>query len=386
MIEQLNEASERLERLRSDLERYERDGELSEAGRIKYGEIPELEKQLASLRSDLEAIPAGERMLRDQVSADDIASVVARWTGVPVDRLLESETQKLAHLEERIGKRVINQSRAVEAVSDAIRRSRAGIGDQNRPIGSFLFLGPTGVGKTELARSLAETLFNDEHAITRIDMGEYMEQHAVARLIGSPPGYVGYEQGGQLTEAVRRRPYSIVLFDEIEKAHPDIFNTLLQVLDDGRLTDGQGRTVNFKNTIIIMTSNVAQEIDPNDESALHDELRKFFKPEFINRIDDIVVFKPIDRSAMRQIVDAQLKRVADDILASKDIKLEFSDSAKDWLADRGFDENYGARPLKRLIQTALLNPLAKDIINGSVVGNTTVRVEADGDKLSLRSD
>lgn len=372
LIEQINSASERLENLRSRLEAAERDGDLAEAGRIKYGEIPGLETKLTELRAKLDEIPGEKRLLRDQVGADDIAGVVARWTGVPVDRLLESETAKLSHLEQEIGRRVVGQQRAVAAVSDAIRRSRAGIGDQNRPIGSFLFLGPTGVGKTELAKSLADTLFNDERAITRIDMSEYMEQHAVARLIGSPPGYVGYEQGGQLTEAVRRRPYSIVLFDEIEKAHPDVFNVLLQVLDDGRLTDGQGRTVNFSNAVIIMTSNVGsehiQQWDGKDfdrlETMLHGELRHFFKPEFLNRIDDIVIFDRISRENMSAIVETQLARTIKEIKTSKDIALTFTDAAKQALAEQGYDEHFGARPLRRLIQTKVLNQLAKHIIAG----------------------
>jgi ATP-dependent Clp protease ATP-binding subunit ClpB len=384
VIDQLNTTSEKIERLKSDLDKAEREGDLNRAGRIKYGEIPELERQLTELRKTLEAMPPGQRMLRDQVSADDIASVVARWTGVPVDRLLESETEKLSKLEERLSERVVGQDRAVESVSDAIRRSRAGIGDQRRPIGSFLFLGSTGVGKTELARSLAEALFNDEHAMIRIDMSEYMEQHAVSRLIGSPPGYVGYEQGGQLTEAVRRRPYSIVLFDEIEKAHPDVFNVLLQILDDGRLTDGQGRTVNFKNTIIIMTSNIGSgEADLENEATLHDVLRRYFKPEFINRIDDIVVFEPIDKKSMAKIVERQLQNTARDIATSKNIQLEFTPAAEHLFAERGYDQRYGARLLKRLIQTKVLNPLAKLIINGSAKDGSKVTVDVKNDDFVL---
>lgn len=384
VIDQLNTTSEKIERLKSDLDKAEREGDLNRAGRIKYGEIPELERQLTELRKTLEAMPPGQRMLRDQVSADDIASVVARWTGVPVDRLLESETEKLSKLEERLSERVVGQDRAVESVSDAIRRSRAGIGDQRRPIGSFLFLGSTGVGKTELARSLAEALFNDEHAMIRIDMSEYMEQHAVSRLIGSPPGYVGYEQGGQLTEAVRRRPYSIVLFDEIEKAHPDVFNVLLQILDDGRLTDGQGRTVNFKNTIIIMTSNIGSgEADLENEATLHDVLRRYFKPEFINRIDDIVVFEPIDKKSMAKIVERQLQNTARDIATSKNIQLEFTPAAEHLFAERGYDQRYGARLLKRLIQTKVLNPLAKLIIDGSAKDGSKVTVDVKNDDFVL---
>lgn len=394
VILEVNEISEQLERKRSRLELVEREGDLSAAGRIKYGEIPELEKKLVELRAKLDAIPPEKRMLRDQVSADDIAGVVARWTGIPVDRLMESETQKLVRLEDEIGERVIGQERAVAAVSNAIRRSRAGIGDQARPIGSFLFLGPTGVGKTELARSLAEALFSDERAMTRIDMSEYMEQHAVARLIGSPPGYVGYEQGGQLTEAVRRRPYGIVLFDEIEKAHPDVFNVLLQVLDDGRLTDGQGRTVNFNNTIIIMTSNVGsaaiQQWDGKDfsklEAAIHQSLRQVFKPEFINRIDDIVIFNRITKEAMVQIVERQLRQVAETVKTNKQITLEFSNAAKQALAEQGFDEHYGARPLKRLIQAKILNPMARDIISSRIKEDSTVHVDYDDIKADFTVD
>ncbi|PID32287.1 hypothetical protein CR970_01260 [Candidatus Saccharibacteria bacterium] len=389
IIDQLNAANEKLESARTQLELAEREADLATASRIKYGDIPELEQKVTDLRSELRQIPMQQRMLRDEVTADDIAGVVARWTGIPVDRLLASETQKLSHLEDEIAQRVVGQKRAVEAVSNAIRRSRAGIGDQNRPIGSFLFLGPTGVGKTELAKSLAATLFDDERAMVRIDMSEYMEQHAVSRLIGSPPGYVGYEQGGQLTEAVRRRPYSIILFDEIEKAHQDVFNVLLQVLDDGRLTDGQGRTVNFSNTVIIMTSNIGSqrivEWDGHDfsglESALQQELRRHFRPEFINRIDDVVIFDRIQPDDMLHIVDINLKRFIDDIKRSKDIALDFTPAARELLASQGFDQNYGARPLKRLIQTKVLNEIAKQIIAGKLQSGATVRIDADGDDL-----
>lgn len=385
IIDDLNLASEDLERLRAELEKKEREGDLNEAGRIKYGEMPELDKKISGLRDELNNIPDHERLLRDQVSADDIAGVVARWTGVPVDRLVESETKKLSALEERLHERVVGQNEAVSLVSDAIRRSRAGIGDQDRPIGSFLFLGPTGVGKTELARSLAEALFNDEHAILRIDMSEYMEQHAVSRLIGSPPGYVGYEQGGQLTEAVRRRPYSIILLDEMEKAHPDVFNVLLQLLDDGRLTDGQGRTVNFKNTIVIMTSNIgANSSDLKNETVLHDTLKDYFKPEFINRIDDIVVFNPITKDSMGRIVDVQLNKMVANIQKSKNIKIVLSQESKSFLAEQGFNSSYGARPLKRLIQKAILNPLAKKIIDGSIGEGSEVKIELEGDGLVIR--
>jgi len=387
LIDKLKTASERLEKLRTQLEVAEREGDLALASRIKYGEIPEQEAVLKTVRAELDAMPASKRLLRDQVMADDIASVVARWTGIPVDRLKESETQKLSDLEKEIQKRVVGQDRAVTAVANAIRRSRAGIGDQNRPIGSFLFLGPTGVGKTELARSLAHSLFDDERAMVRIDMSEYMEQHAVARLIGSPPGYVGYEQGGQLTEAVRRRPYSIILFDEIEKAHQDVFNVLLQVLDDGRLTDGQGRTVNFSNTVIIMTSNIGsnhiQEWDGKKyeelENVLYADLRRRFRPEFINRIDDIVIFDRIQKSHMMQIVKVQLQRTVTAIKKSKNITLQFTPQAEEKLASMGFDESFGARPLKRVIQSHVLNVLALKIIQGDVKDGDMVNIDASTD-------
>ncbi len=382
LIDKLNAASERLESAKTALEIAENEGDLGKASRLKYGEIPEIEQNIARYRDEINQIPAEQRLLRDEVTTDDIAAVVSRWTGIPVDRLKESETQKLTHLEEDLHKRVVGQSRAVEAVANAIRRSRAGISDQRKPVGSFLFLGPTGVGKTELARSLAESLFDDERAMTRIDMSEYMERHAVSRLIGAPPGYVGYDQGGQLTEAVRRRPYSIVLFDEIEKAHSDVFNVLLQVLDDGRLTDGQGRTVDFSNTIIIMTSNIGsyyiQEWDgvdfPKLELALHKELGSHFRPEFINRIDDIVVFDRIQEEDMKHITEVQLASVIEDMQKAKDIKLVFTDGAKQALAKEGFDIAFGARPLKRVIQRRILNEIAKKIIDGTVLEGSTVEV------------
>ena len=392
LIKTLNESSEKLESLRSQLDIAERDGDLGLAGKIKYGEIPDAEKSLHEAREQIATIPSTERLLREEVTPDDIASVVARWTGIPVERLIESETAKLSHLEDAISRRVIGQDRAVTSVANAIRRSRAGLADSNRPIGSFLFLGPTGVGKTEVARALSEQLFDDEHAMIRIDMSEYMEQHAVSRLIGSPPGYVGYDQGGQLTEAVRRRPYSVVLFDEIEKAHPDVFNVLLQVLDDGRLTDGQGRTVNFSNTIIIMTSNVGSQsimdFTGKDfeklETTVLDTLRTHFRPEFLNRIDDIVLFNRIEQSAMRQIVDVQLARVKDQVKTSKSIDLDFDDSVRDMLANTGYDEAFGARPLKRLIQRKVLDPLAIEIIEGRINEDDAVHATLTGDTVTFR--
>lgn len=382
LISKVNEVSALIESQKAELDRASNEGDLARAAKLQYGDIPENEKKLAALREEINKIPEKDRLLKDEVDVDDIASVVARWTGIPVNRLMESETKRLLNLESELRKRVVGQDRAVELVSDAIRRSRAGIGDQNRPIGSFLFLGPTGVGKTELAKSLAEALFDDERSMVRIDMSEYMEAHSVARLIGSPPGYIGFDKGGQLTEAVRRRPYSIVLLDEIEKAHQDVFNVLLQVLDDGRLTDGQGRTVNFTNTIIIMTSNVgsekiieSKEINKDLEQKLLDDLRHYFRPEFINRIDDIIVFNKISKENMKLIVDTQLKKLVDELKATKDITLEITDNAKNALMDQGFDTNFGARPLKRLIQKEILNKLAKELIKGDIKEQSKVTVD-----------
>lgn len=382
LISKVNEVSALIESQKAELDRASSEGDLARAAKLQYGDIPENEKKLAALREEINKIPEKDRLLKDEVDVDDIASVVARWTGIPVNRLMESETKRLLNLESELRKRVVGQDRAVELVSDAIRRSRAGIGDQNRPIGSFLFLGPTGVGKTELAKSLAEALFDDERSIVRIDMSEYMEAHSVARLIGSPPGYIGFDKGGQLTEAVRRRPYSIVLLDEIEKAHQDVFNVLLQVLDDGRLTDGQGRTVNFTNTIIIMTSNVgsekiigSKEINKDLEQKLLDDLRHYFRPEFINRIDDIIVFNKISKENMKLIVDTQLKKLVDELKATKNITLEITDNAKNALMDQGFDTNFGARPLKRLIQKEILNKLAKELIKGDIKEQSKVTID-----------
>ena len=391
ILQTVNTTTEKMDNLRSQLEIAERDADLATASRIKYGDLPELEKKLASAREELAAIPAHDRLLREEVTPDDIAGVVARWTGIPVERLMESESSKLTKLEESINRQVIGQDRAVAAVASAIRRSRAGLGDVNRPIGSFLFLGPTGVGKTEVARSLCRELFDDEHAMIRIDMSEYMERHAVARLIGSPPGYVGYDQGGQLTEAVRRRPYSVVLFDEIEKAHPDVFNVLLQVLDDGRLTDGQGRTIDFSNTIIIMTSNVGSQMimdyTGDDISSLDNQiletLRGHFRPEFLNRIDDIVIFDRIHPESMRAIVDVQLEKVVRQVKDSRDITLNFNNSVRDMLARDGYDPSFGARPLKRLIQKRVLDPLALELIDGRIHDGDTVKVAAVDDRIAF---
>jgi ATP-dependent Clp protease ATP-binding subunit ClpB len=360
---------EELERLRTEQEQAQRRGDFGRAGEIQYGLIPDLEKRLAATSTENKEPRAAHTLLREEVTEEDIARVVANWTGIPVSRLQEGERSKLVKMEERLGKRVIGQKDAITAVSNAVRRARAGIQDENRPIGSFLFLGPTGVGKTELCKALAEFLFDDDSAMTRIDMSEYMEKHSVSRLIGAPPGYVGYEEGGQLSEAVRRRPYSVVLFDEVEKAHPDVFNTLLQVLDDGRITDGQGRTVDFKNTVLIMTSNIGssaiQDVsNPEQRDALvRDSLKQFFRPEFLNRIDEIVIFDRLDAAQLDQIVKIQLQRVIDR-LAKQNIHLTVTDDTTRYLADAGFDPVFGARPLKRAIQKHLLDPLSLAVLKG----------------------
>ena len=333
-------------------------------------------------------------MVEEAVTPDQIAGVVSRWTGIPVDRMLEGERAKLLNMEEALGKRVIGQREAVDAVSTAVRRARAGLQDPNRPIGSFMFLGPTGVGKTELAKALAAFLFDDESALFRIDMSEYMEKHSVARLIGAPPGYVGYEEGGSLTEAVRRRPYQVILFDEIEKAHPDVFNVLLQVLDDGRLTDGQGRTVDFRNTIIILTSNLGSEYLVNqkegeDTEAVRDlvmaEVRQKFRPEFLNRLDDIILFHRLQRSEMSKIVDIQMARLQK-LLADRKIKIDLDDKARTWLANRGYDPAYGARPLKRVIQRHVQDPLAEQILSGRIKDGDTVRVGVRDGEIALNGE
>lgn len=391
LIDEANDYSEQIEQLKTDEELAEREGDLSKASQIKYGKIPELEKKITTVRGKLEQIPDTDRLLRERVTSEDIAVVVGRWTGIPVSRLLESESEKLTQLEDTLKARVVGQPQAITAVANAVRRSRAGIGDQNKPIGSFLFLGPTGVGKTELSKALAEQLFDDDRAMTRIDMSEYMEQHSVARLIGSPPGYVGYEQGGQLTESVRRRPYQIILFDEIEKAHPDVFNTLLQVLDDGRLTDGQGRTVNFTNTIIIMTSNIGssliQEWDGKDfqklESTVMQSVKVHFRPEFLNRIDEIVLFNRIDSQYMEDIVHIQLAKLAKEIAETKEVTLTFEDSAVKELAEQGYDQAFGARPLKRLIQQKILDKLALMIIDGTVTEGDSAHVNFKDNKFNI---
>lgn len=375
---------EQLDQARIELERAQREGEWARAGELTYGVIPELAKKLEEQGS-------GPTMLNEEVRESDIAAVVSRWTGIPVDKMMEGEKEKLLKMEEHLGNRVIGQSEAVIAVSNAIRRARAGLQDPGKPIGSFLFLGPTGVGKTELTKALAAFLFDDESALLRIDMSEYMEKHAVSRLIGAPPGYVGYDEGGALTEAVRRRPYQVVLFDEIEKAHPDVFNVLLQVLDDGRLTDGQGRTIDFKNTLIILTSNLGAEYLANlkeGESAdkarpmVMEAVRKAFRPEFLNRLDEILLFHRLGRTDMGGIVEIQLGRLRK-MLAERHIRLELDGKAAAWMADAGYDPVYGARPLKRVIQSALQNPLAQHLLSGNIAEGETVRVSANDDGLVL---
>jgi ATP-dependent Clp protease ATP-binding subunit ClpB len=379
---------ERLEQAKLEAERAERDGDLQRAAELRYGRLPELARELEDEQVALEGLGA-ERLLNEEVGPDDIAEVVAAWTGIPVSRLLEGEMQKLVALEARLHERVVGQDEAVEAVSNAIRRSRSGLGDPDRPIGSFLFLGPTGVGKTELARTLATLLFDDERAVLRIDMSEYMERHSVSRLIGAPPGYVGYDEGGQLTEAVRRKPYSVVLLDEIEKAHADVFNVLLQVLDDGRLTDGQGRTVDFRNAILIMTSNVGSEVifaesDPERmRERVEDVLRGTFRPEFLNRIDETVIFHRLGAAELAAVVELQLERLRAR-LAGRGLGLVVSDAASELIAEEGNDPAFGARPLKRAIQRLIENPLAKLLLEHPPPGDAVVRVDDVEGAVALR--
>ncbi|POM26579.1 Chaperone protein ClpB [Actinomadura rubteroloni] len=387
-LNRVGEIKERIDQLRGEAERAQRDGDLETSARLTYGEIPALEKQLSEAAAQADDRDA---MVKEEVGPDDVADVVGSWTGIPAGRLLEGETAKLLRMEDELGRRLIGQSAAVQAVSDAVRRARAGIADPDRPTGSFLFLGPTGVGKTELAKALAEFLFDDERATTRIDMSEYSEKHSVARLVGAPPGYVGYEEGGQLTEAVRRRPYSVVLLDEVEKAHPEVFDILLQVLDDGRLTDGQGRTVDFRNTILILTSNLGSQflVDPSLDAGARREavltaVRASFKPEFLNRLDDVILFDALSTDELTRIVDLQVDRLAAR-LADRQLTLTVTPAAREWLALTGYDPLYGARPLRRLVQTAIGDQLARELLSGSVRDGDEVVVDLDeaADKLTV---
>jgi ATP-dependent Clp protease ATP-binding subunit ClpB len=392
VIMSIRNSKEEIEKLRAQADNLEREGEFDKVAEIRYGKIPEVQERIKKDEEKLTKLQKDGAILKEDVTDEDIARIVSRWTGVPVSKMLMSEMERLTKMEDELSKRVIGQKEAISAVSNAVRRARAGISDEDKPIASFIFLGPTGVGKTELAKALAEFMFDDERSLVRIDMSEYMEQHAVAKLIGSPPGYVGHDEGGQLTEIIRRKPYSIVLFDEIEKAHPEVFNIFLQILDDGQLTDSKGRTVNFKNTVIIMTSNIASDTiyEMQDKKASEEELneavmaqlRQKFKPEFLNRVDDIITFHPLTQEMITYIVDIQLQHVADR-LADEKIKIEVSDSAKKFLAQKGFDPLYGARPLKRVVQHELLDPLAMKIIDGTVKAGDAVKVDMKNNKVDI---
>ena len=383
-ISALQSVKEQIEGTRLEIERAERAADLEKVARLRYGTLRDLDAQLSEGEARLKELQKDGALLKEEVNAEEIAQIVARWTGIPVSRLLEGETEKLIHMEQRLHERVVGQNEAVGVVSNAVRRARAGLQDPNRPIGSFIFLGPTGVGKTELARALAEFMFDDERAMIRIDMSEYQERHTVARLLGAPPGYIGYEEGGQLTEAVRRRPYSVILFDEIEKAHNEVFNVLLQLLDDGRLTDGHGRTVDFRNSLVIMTSNLGNQLWEGGREVPRDEitqvLQAHFRPEFLNRIDEIVIFHPLSRRHLSGIVDIQLRRVIQ-LLEARGIHLEVDQGAREFMAEVGYDPNFGARPLKRAIQRELQDPLALEILSGSYPEGSTIRVEGSPDGL-----
>jgi ATP-dependent Clp protease ATP-binding subunit ClpB len=395
-IGKIRKLKEQIEQLKAEAERYERAGDLAKVAEIRYGKIAQAEREMNAAQERFAAVQKDSPMLKEEVDEQDIAKLVSKWTGIPVGRLLEGEAQKLVHMEERLRQRVVGQDEALARVANAVRRSRAGLSDTKRPIGSFIFLGPTGVGKTELARALAESMFDSEENMVRLDMSEYMEKHAVSRLIGAPPGYIGYDEGGQLTEAVRRKPYSVVLFDEIEKAHVDVFNTLLQILDDGRLTDSQGRTVDFKNTIIIMTSNIGSrhlienaseksgEIAEKTRDAVMAEMRAHFRPEFLNRVDEIVLFKPLTLAEIERIVDLQLDLLRAR-LAERHIELELGDTAKELLARRGYDPVYGARPLKRIIQRELETKLSRALLKGDITDNSRVEVVAHKGELEFKS-
>jgi ATP-dependent Clp protease ATP-binding subunit ClpB len=393
-IQEIQARKQDLEALRTEMEQATRRGDLQKAAELQYGRIPELERQIGEHERRLAQIQAKVKYLKEEVDSEDIAEVVAKWTGVPVAKMLESDRERLTQLEAELARRVVGQEAAVTAVSNAVRRSRAGLADPNRPTGSFIFLGPTGVGKTETARALAEFLFDDERAMVRLDMSEYMEKHSVARMIGAPPGYIGYEEGGQLTEAVRRRPYSVILFDEIEKAHHDVFNVLLQILDDGRLTDSQGRVVDFRNTVIIMTSNIGSQLileagevgDPEAwalvEAKVRDQLRLHFRPEFLNRVDEVIVFRQLSRGDLAKIVELQLGGLTR-LLAQRKIRLRVMPEAKELLAEEGYDPVFGARPLKRVIQRRLQNPIALELLEGAYSEGDTIRIERSGRELKF---
>ena len=363
LVNKIQQDKVQIEQLKFEADKAEREGNYGKVAEIRYGKIQSMQDDIKRIQDELAKTQGGNAMIKEEVTSDDIADVVSRWTGIPVSKMMQSEKDKLLHLEDELHRRVVGQDEAIQAVSDAVRRSRAGLQDPRRPIGSFIFLGPTGVGKTELAKALADYLFNDESLMTRIDMSEYQEKYSVSRLIGAPPGYVGYDEGGQLTEAVRRKPYSVVLFDEIEKAHPDVFNTLLQVLDDGRLTDNKGRTVNFKNTIIIMTSNCTEE-----------QLHKLMRPEFINRIDEIITFKSLNEAEIKKIVELQIEGVKK-MLEGNGVTMTLTDAATNFIAEKGYDPQFGARPVKRAIQNYLLNDLSKKILDGSVNKDTNIKVD-----------
>lgn len=400
LIKEIQESKNKIDQLKNESDIAERKSELEKVAEIKYGKIPELEKIMTEASKKLSIVQKDRKILREEVTEEDIAAVVSRWTGIPVSKMLESESKKLANLEEEIAKRIVGQRKAITAIANAVRRNRAGISEENQPIGSFIFLGPTGVGKTETAKALAQVMFDDEKSLVRVDMSEYMEKHSVSKIIGSPPGYIGYEEGGQLTEIIRRRPYSVILFDEIEKAHPDIFNILLQILDDGRLTDAKGRTVNFKNTIIIMTSNIGSDViqeyslgfsdqkrgERNSQGEIEqrvmDLLQKSFKPEFLNRVGDIITFNALNKDEIGKIVDLQLVTVAKR-LEEKEIKLEFDKSLKDFLGKKGYDPIYGARPLKRLIQNEVLDELALRIIEGKIKAGNKVKIDVRKDQVNI---
>jgi ATP-dependent Clp protease ATP-binding subunit ClpB len=392
MIQTIRSIKEQQEQLNTEAQLAEREGDLAKVAEIRYSKATELQNRLEEANQKLTELQAHSKMLKEEVDDEDVAEVVSRWTGIPVSKMLEGEREKLVQMEERLHKRVIGQDQAVEAVSNAVRRARSGLQDPNRPIGSFIFMGPSGVGKTELAKALAAFIFDSEQAMIRIDMSEFMEKHSVARLIGAPPGYVGYEEGGYLTEAVRRRPYSVVLFDEIEKAHPEVFNVLLQILDDGRMTDGQGRTVDFKNTIVIMTSNIGSQWIKETSAISREEmerrvteaLRTHFKPEFLNRIDETIIFQNLTQEQITEIVAIQIKKLSDR-LAGRNIELRLSDEAMSLIAEKGYDPVYGARPLKRVIQQVIENPLSMEILKGNIAEGARLSAEVEGGRIVFKT-